>query len=228
MQSSRLQGTGFPKVPNQGPSSAIFPLLFPSRRRNQFVITLCMPQRSRQPYNLQLWGLLGGRDGVREKEREREWERGGATAWRKEGVKKTQEVASSKEEKKALSLLSYLSSSAHQRHKCLIFFSPSLLWNEKPLSHSCSPPPPSFYLCASIRQKHFDKVKHKPNVLGGGTKWEHSTLPTSDWPLELLMNVAVKGETIKSNMKQSCFDGSDWWSKPFFRLLIRLLVSCFF
>lgn len=100
MQSSRLQGTGFPKVPNQGPSSAIFPLLFPSRRRNQFVITLCMPQCSRQPYNLQLWGLLGGRDGVREKERERVRERGGATGWRKEGVKKTQEVASSKEEKR--------------------------------------------------------------------------------------------------------------------------------
>ncbi len=85
MQSSRLQGTGFPKVPNQGPSSAIFPLLFPSRRRNQFVITLCMPQCSRQPYNLQLWGLLGGREGWSEKKRERERETEGRGIGLKKG-----------------------------------------------------------------------------------------------------------------------------------------------
>ncbi len=150
MQSSRLQGTGFPKVPNQGPSSAIFPLLFPSRRRNQFVITLCMPQCSRQPYNLQLWGLLGGREGWSEKKRERERKR--ETEGRGIGLKKGErelkrkkkyhrKLPRLKREKKALSLLLYLSSSAHQRHKCLIFFSLSLLWNEKPLSHPCSPPP---------------------------------------------------------------------------------------
>lgn len=148
MQSSRLQGTGFPKVPNQGPSSAIFPLLFPSRRHNQFVITLCMPQCSRQPYNLQLWGLLGGRVGWSEKKRERERneEEGHWFEERREGVKKEKKnhrklPCLKREKKKALSLLLYLSSSAHQRHKCLIFFSLSLFWNEKPLSHPCSPPP---------------------------------------------------------------------------------------
>lgn len=166
MQSSRLQGTGFPKVPNQGPSSAIFPLLFPSRRRNQFVITLCMPQCSRQPYNLQLWGLLGVRRWGRD---------GGEGHWfeeRREGVKKEKKyhrkLPRLKREKKALSLLSYLSSSAHQRHKCLIF-SLSLTHSSEMRSFSVTLVPllpPSLYLCASIRQKHFDKVKHEPIVLG--------------------------------------------------------------
>lgn len=86
----------------------------------------------------------------------------------KKRKKKSQEVALSKERgKKALSLLLYLSSSAHQRHKCLIFFSLSHSSEMRSLSVTLVPLlPPSLYLCTSIRQKHFDKVKHKPMVLG--------------------------------------------------------------
>lgn len=104
IQSSRLQGNEFPKVPNQGPSSAIFPLLFPSRRCNQFVITLCMPRHSRQPYNLQLWGLLGGRDGGRVRKRERggAWSEGGRV------LKKSQEAASSGRKKNAQTALVFV------------------------------------------------------------------------------------------------------------------------
>lgn len=98
---------------------------------------------------------------------------GGEGHWfeeRREGVKKEKKnhrkLPRLKREKKALSLLSYLSSSAHQRHKCLIF---SLSHSSEMRSFSVTLVPllpPSLYLYASIRQKHFDKVKHKPIVLG--------------------------------------------------------------
>lgn len=168
MQSSRLQGNGFPKVPNQGPSSAIFPLLFPSQWCNQFVITLCMPRHSRQPYNLQLWGLLGGRDGGRVRKRERGGAWGVCVGGGVVELKKKSQEAALSGEKKMLRLLPYLSSSAHQRHKCLNLFSPSHPCEMRSLSVILHSPPPSFYLFSmSIRQKHFDRVKLRPNVWGG-------------------------------------------------------------
>lgn len=165
MQSSRLQGTGFPKVPNQGPSSAIFPLLFPSRRRNQFVITLCMPQCSRQPYNLQLWGLLGGREGWSEKKRERETEGRGIGLKKGERELKREKKYHRKlprlKREKRLSACSCICLHPLIKGINAWFFSLSHSSEMRSLSVTLVPLlPPSLYLCASIRQKHFDKVKH--------------------------------------------------------------------
>lgn len=129
----------------------------------------------------------GGRDGVRRRERETEGRGIGLKKGERELKKKKKYHRKlprlKREKKKALSLLLYLSSSAHQRHKCLIF-SLSHSSEMRSLSVTLVPLlPPSLYLCASIRQKHFDKVKHKPIVLGEerrGDKMRALTLPTSD------------------------------------------------
>lgn len=59
---------------------------------------------------------------------------------------------------------------------------------------------------------HFDEIKAQAslwlNRMGALTQ------PVSDWPLKPLMNGPVRGETIKSNMKQSRCDGPVWQSKP--------------
>lgn len=89
----------------------------------------------------------------------------------------------------------------------------SLIWNQKAFSHSlCAPRGHSEPVSMYIRLGHFDEIKAQAslwlNRMGALTQL------VSDWPLKPLMNGPVRGETIKSNMKQSRCDGPVWQSKP--------------
>lgn len=112
MKRSRLLGTGFPKVPNQGPLSAIFCSFHHYSAINLSPLFVCHGA----VVNLITCSCEGC------------WERRRGEGW--EGVyrpcKKLQEVASSKKIITSPLLLLCLSSSAHQRNKCLIFLSLSL------------------------------------------------------------------------------------------------------
>lgn len=129
MKRSRLLGTGFPKVPNQGPSSAIFCSFHHYSAINLSPLFVC--------HGAVVNRITCSCEGCWESKRGECWE--GVYRPCKKNYRK---LPRHNNNKKHPSLLSCLSSSAHQNNKCLIFLSHSLVWDKKAFSHLPAPPTP--------------------------------------------------------------------------------------